>query len=126
MKLGFLLAAALVLLPGATAQAARQATAPRPNVVVIWSDDQTLEEMRFLPKTQALIGREGITFTNYFDSFSLCCPARATFLTGQYAHSNGVEGNTLPNGGYYKLDSSETLPVWLRRAGYRTALVGST
>src|SRR5215208_4731301 len=124
MKLAYLLAGALVLLPGAAAQAAHDATAPRPNIVVVWSDDQTLEEMRFLPKTQALIGREGVTFTNYFDSFSLCCPTRATFLTGQYAHSNGVEGNALPSGGYYKLDSTKTLPVWLQRAGYRTALVG--
>jgi len=117
---------ALLLVHGA-AQAAdrhRAAVAPRPNVVVVWSDDQTLEEMRFLPKTQALIARQGVSFTNYFDSFSLCCPARATFLTGQYAHSNGVQGNTLPNGGYYKLDSTRTLPVWLQRAGYYTAVVG--
>jgi N-acetylglucosamine-6-sulfatase len=120
----YVLAGGLALLPGAAARAADDAVAPRPNIVVIWTDDQTLEEMRFLPKTQALIGREGVTFTNYFDSFSLCCPARATFLTGQYAHSNGVEGNTLPSGGYYKLDSTKTLPVWLQRAGYHTALVG--
>ncbi|MFL5980663.1 MAG: sulfatase [Gaiellaceae bacterium] len=126
MRLRYLAAAGLLLVPGA-AQAARHeldALAPRPNIVVVWTDDQTLEEMRFLPKTQALIGREGVTFTNYFDSFSLCCPARATFLTGQYSHSNGVEGNMLPNGGYYKLDSTRTLPVWLQRAGYYTALVG--
>jgi N-acetylglucosamine-6-sulfatase len=124
MKLTYLLALGLALLPGAAAQAAHDAAAPRPNIVVVWSDDQTLEEMRFLPKTQALIGRQGVTFTNYFDSFSLCCPARATFLTGQYSHSNGVQGNAMPSGGYYKLDSTKSLPVWLQRAGYYTALVG--
>jgi arylsulfatase A-like enzyme len=119
------LLALLLLLPGAAALAAGHAASPaKPNIVVIWTDDETLEEMRFMPKTRALIGDRGVTFDNYFDSFSLCCPARATFLTGQYAHSDGVQGNALPDGGYYKLDSSRTLPVWLQRAGYYTALVG--
>ena len=119
-----LLLAAVMVMPGA-AQAQQPSPSPqRPNVVVIWTDDQTLEEMRFMPKTRALLGAAGVTFTNYFDSFSLCCPARATFLTGQYAHNDGVRSNRLPDGGYYALDSKRTLPLWLQRAGYYTALVG--
>ena len=46
------------------------------------------------------------------------------FLTGQYAHNHGVLSNKAPYGGYYALDSSNTLPVWLKRAGYETILVG--
>ncbi len=125
LKLTYLLAAALVLLPGAAARAAPDAAAPpRPNIVVIETDDQTLEEMRFLPKTQQLLAREGVTFDNFFVSFSLCCPSRASFLTGQYSHNNGVRSNQAPTGGYYSLDSSRTLAVWLRRAGYYTAEIG--
>src|SRR5207237_2691916 len=46
------------------------------------------------------------------------------FRTGQYAHNHGVLSNDPPHGGYYKLKGASTLPVWLQRAGYRTALVG--
>src|SRR5919201_6169251 len=102
----------------------QRSASPRPNIIVIETDDQTLAEMSVLPKTRRLIGDEGATFDNNFDSFSLCCPSRATLLTGQYSHNNGVRGNTPPEGGYYKLDSSNTLAVWLQRAGYYTVHLG--
>src|SRR2546427_12332141 len=89
----------------------------RPNVVVLETDDQTLAEMEMLPNVRHLIGDQGVTFDNNFDSFSLCCPSRASLLTGQYSHNNGVRGNALPAGGYYKLDSTNTLAVWLRNGG---------
>ena len=117
-------AAAVALILGGSAGARSQQPAPRPNIVVIETDDQTLAEMAVLPKTRALIGAEGVTFDNNFDSFSLCCPSRATLLTGQYSHNNGVRGNAAPQGGYYKLDSTNTLAVWLQKAGYYTAHVG--
>lgn len=107
---------------GDSAQAAT--TAPKPNIVVIETDDQTLAEMEVLPSVKRLIGDQGVTFDNNFDSFSLCCPSRATFLTGQYPHNNGVRGNALPEGGYEKLNSANTLPVWLQRAGYYTVHLG--
>ena len=103
-------------------QAAR--AKPRPNVIVIETDDQTQEEMRVMRNTLSLIGAQGTTFDNNFVTLSLCCPSRATFLTGQYAHNNGVLTNAMPTGGFQKLDHTNTLPVWLQRAGYNTALVG--
>jgi arylsulfatase A-like enzyme len=45
-------------------------------------------------------------------------------LTGQYAHNHGVLGNEPPDGGFRKLDSTNTLAVWLQRAGYHTAHLG--
>ena len=88
------------------------------------TDDKTLAEMEVLPNVRRLIGDEGVTFDNNFDSFSLCCPSRATLLTGQYSHNNGVRGNAPPDGGYYKLDSTNTLAVWLKGAGYYTVHLG--
>lgn len=131
-------AAAAVLLAGGAAGApsaaqaaghaapeAKAAASPRPNIVVVLTDDQTVADMRALPKTRALVGRRGTTFADAFASYPLCCPARATLLTGQYAHNHGVLGNLPPLGGYGALRGlANTLPVWLRRAGYTTAHVG--
>jgi N-acetylglucosamine-6-sulfatase len=103
---------------------AHAAAKPRPNVVVIETDDQTVEEMRVMRNTLQLIGAQGTTFDNNFVSLSLCCPSRSTFLTGQYAHNHGVLTNSAPNGGFAKLDHTNTLAVWLQNAGYNTALVG--
>ena len=53
------------------------AASGRPNVLVIMTDDQTVGEMRVLPKTRALLAAEGTTFTNSFVAYPLCCPSRA-------------------------------------------------
>jgi N-acetylglucosamine-6-sulfatase len=96
----------------------------KPNVLVVMTDDQTVESLRVMTNVRALLAGEGTTFENNFASFPLCCPSRSTFLTGQYAHNHTVMGNAAPTGGYEKLDSSNTLPVWLQRAGYRTVHIG--
>jgi arylsulfatase A-like enzyme len=100
------------------------AAAARPNVVVFETDDQTAASLKAMPNVQRLMVDRGASFDNSFVSLALCCPSRATFLTGQYAHNHGVIDNVLPWGGYPKLDGSDTLAVWLRDAGYRTILVG--
>jgi N-acetylglucosamine-6-sulfatase len=95
-----------------------------PNVVVIVTDDQTVRDMSVMPRTRRLLGSRGVTFTNSFVSYPLCCPSRATYLTGQYAHNHGVWGNRPPLGGYGRLREAHTLPVWLQQAGYFTGHVG--
>jgi N-acetylglucosamine-6-sulfatase len=100
------------------------AAGSRPNILVILTDDQRIDEMRVLPRTRALLGERGTTFANSFVAYSLCCPSRSTFLTGQYAHNHGVLGNGPPTGGYPRLDHTNTLPVWLQAAGYYTAHIG--
>ncbi|HKF94448.1 MAG TPA: sulfatase [Gammaproteobacteria bacterium] len=99
-------------------------TATRPNIVVIMTDDQTLESLRVMSKTRTLLGDEGTTFRNFYCSFPLCAPSRATFLTGQYAHNHGVLGNQAPEGGYTALNHNNTLAVWLQDAGYFTSHIG--
>jgi len=105
--------------PSAAAQAAA-----RPNVVVIMTDDMNVSALEVMPNVRRLLAGRGTTFVNSVVSYSLCCPSRSTFLTGQYAHNHGVLGNRPPDGGYVKLRGNETLPVWLQRAGYHTAHIG--
>jgi N-acetylglucosamine-6-sulfatase len=96
----------------------------RPNVVVFMTDDQTLESMRVMRNVNRLLAQKGTTFTQAIVSLALCCPSRATFLTGQYAHNHRVLSNVAPLGGYGRLDHSTALPVWLRRSGYYNVHVG--
>jgi N-acetylglucosamine-6-sulfatase len=118
---------AAVMAPTATAAfspgSTSAAQAP-PNVLVIMTDDQTVESVRVMTNVKRLLRDRGATFANSFVTYALCCPSRATFLTGQYAHNHGVLGNVPPAGGYAKLDHTNTLPVWLQDAGYYTAHLG--
>ncbi|MCW2989447.1 MAG: Arylsulfatase [Solirubrobacterales bacterium] len=113
-----------VLAAALLAPAAGQAAPKRHNVVVIMADDQDFRSMTVMPKTRQLIAGQGTTFDQAIISFPLCCPSRATYYTGQYAHNHGVKWNFFPTGGYYLLKQDEVLPVWLQRAGYRTIHIG--
>src|SRR4051812_21719619 len=89
-----LVCAAVGLAPaGGAAKKPKKKAQRRPNIVLIMADDEALEQQRFMPKTNQLIGGAGVTFDNSFVSYSLCCPSRSTLLTGQYAHNHGVRGN---------------------------------
>jgi arylsulfatase A-like enzyme len=66
----------------------------------------------------------GRRYENAFVPFSVCCPSRASILTGNNAHSHGVWGNKLPIGGAARFNDSSTLATWLDDAGYRTGLFG--
>ncbi|MBD0348122.1 MAG: sulfatase [Thermoleophilia bacterium] len=96
----------------------------RPNIVVVMTDDQTLENMRVMRNVKQLLGKQGATFDEAVVSYALCCPSRATFFTGQYAKNHRVLSNRLPYGGFKRFDHRTALPVWLRRGGYHTAHVG--
>ena len=118
------LALAVALLGALLALATPTPAAARPNVVVVMTDDQDFRSLGAMPQVRSLIAARGTTFQTSLVSYPLCCPSRATFMTGQYAHNHGVKWNNAPNGGYSKLAQAETLPVWLRRAGYRTIHIG--
>jgi N-acetylglucosamine-6-sulfatase len=123
-------AGALVVASGthpATREGQAAVAQARPNVLVVETDDQTAESMRVMQNVNSLIGGQGATFTNSFVNYSLCCPSRSTFLTGQYEHNHGVLGNTGPNGGFGRFEAlhgDNNLAVWLHDAGYHTALIG--
>jgi N-acetylglucosamine-6-sulfatase len=101
------------------------AAAKAPNVVVVMTDDERYDDMATMPRTRRLIGEAGVTFTRYFASYPVCCPARATFFTGQYAQNHDVRClYPACGGGYGKLNQRSYLPVWLEDAGYATAHIG--
>ena len=96
-----------------------------PNIVRILTDDQDMSSMAVMTKTQALLGARGVTYTNAVVNLSLCCPSRATLLTGQYAHNHKVWDNGGPLGGYLHFANADnSLAPWLHAAGYQTAHVG--
>src|SRR5437764_3995712 len=88
------------------------------------TDDQALADVAKMPNVRRLLAARGTTFADAVDSFPLCCPSPATFITGQYAHNHGAFGNFYPYGWYGMKGRANTLPAWLQRAGYRTALIG--
>lgn len=109
---------------GATDVLHTETGARRPNVLVIMTDDQTLESVRVMDNVKSRLMGEGTTFSSAYVSFPNCCPSRATYLTGQYAHNTGVKDNVPPLGGYTKLRADDTVALALQRSGYYTAHVG--
>jgi N-acetylglucosamine-6-sulfatase len=100
---------------------------PRPNILVVLTDDQTLDTLptdpAAMPWLQSQIADPAghwIWFPNAVVSTPLCCPSRATILTGEFDTRTHVRTNL--DGPL--LDDTDTLPVWLDRAGYTTGLVG--
>lgn len=98
----------------------------KPNIILILSDDQPDDTLKYIPLIRDRLGNQGMTFTNAFVTTGLCCPSRTSVLTGQYTHNHGVWKNRPPLGGaqQFKGHDKETLPVWLKQAGYKTGLFG--
>ncbi len=97
----------------------------QPNIVVFLTDDQTVHDLRVMTETLALLGEEGMTFTQSVVNLPVCCPSRATLLTGQHASNHGVLRNGGFQGGFDGFDDQEhTLPTALQDVGYDTIFVG--
>jgi N-acetylglucosamine-6-sulfatase len=118
---------ALIFLVGA-AIATREArgAASGPNVIFILTDDMTSSELAGMPNVESLRAAQGTTFNKAYISFPLCCPSRATMMSGQYMHNHGVHGNFPPNGGWpvFRPHESNDLPVWLHQDGYYNVHIG--
>jgi arylsulfatase A-like enzyme len=102
------------------------ATADRPNIVFILTDDQRWDSVRgIMPVVEHELLDKGLEFRNTFASNPLCCPSRATIFTGLYAHTHGVWDNENgPHGGFEAMPDDSTIATWLDDAGYNTALIG--
>lgn len=113
-----------VSVAGGAAEPAGAGAAKPPNVVVVMTDDQHQTSLAAMDQVQSKLVGKGTTFANSFTNWPLCCPSRATFYSGQYAHNHGVLGNGEPQGGFANFDDSNALPLWMQEAGYRTIQIG--
>ncbi|MCW2951432.1 MAG: sulfatase [Conexibacter sp.] len=104
-----------------------QPAAQQPNVVFVLTDDLDTSLVRYMPHVQEL-ARRGVSFSNYFVTDSLCCPARASIFTGRFPHNTGVFTNSGADGGWNVFhdrgNENATFATSLQSAGYRTALMG--
>ncbi|MFL6279322.1 MAG: sulfatase [Vicinamibacterales bacterium] len=100
------------------------ATDSRPNIIFIMSDDHAAHaisaygsRVNQTPNIDRL-AREGMLLRNVFVTNSICTPSRASILTGQYSHLNGVPV-------FNRFDSSRTtVATLLQQGGYYTGMVG--
>ncbi len=121
-------AAVLVLIAVGILSSSPVRSAEQPNILFIMSDDHAahaigayggrLAGLDPTPNIDRLAG-EGMRFNNAFCTNSICTPSRATLLTGQYSHVNGVRtlnGSLEPEKQY--------LAKLVKNAGYETAMIG--
>lgn len=118
--------ALLAVVAGALAAGTAQGAPSQKNVIFILTDDMTSSELAGMPNVMSEIAGQGTTFNRAYISFPLCCPSRATMMSGQYMHNHGVHGNFPPNGSWLKFRSHESndLPVWLHDDGYYNVHIG--
>jgi arylsulfatase A-like enzyme len=98
----------------------------RPNILYIHSHDtgryvQPYGYAVATPHIQQL-AEEGILFRQAYSASPTCSPSRATLLTGQYPHSNGMLG--LAHRGFSLYDYGHHVLHTLRKEGYISALAG--
>jgi len=122
----------------------------RPNIIVILTDDVSVDmidlllENNMMPNLQKYVIDDGTTFSNSFVTSPLCCPSRATTLTGLYPHNheilfnfpvfenvtkivNGIEVEVMQKiakGGFEDFNDSSTIATWLKKGGYHTGYIG--
>ncbi|MCC6849914.1 MAG: sulfatase [Deltaproteobacteria bacterium] len=106
----------------------------RPNILFILTDDQRWDTTGpvhapggatdVMARTRAELAASGLDFRAAFVTTPLCCPSRASILSGQYAHRTGVYKNGGDNGGADDFADASTIATWLQGAGYRTSLIG--
>ncbi len=120
-SVGAVAAPAVAPRPASAAQGVQAA----PNIVLIIMDDMRVDDLSWMPTVVDQIAGLGMSYTDYYDPASLCCPARASILRGQYPHNTGILTNSQPDGGWVgslNIDSS-TIATWLDPT-YATGYVG--
>lgn len=101
----------------------------KPNIVIFYVDDLGYGDLSSYGMTTTQtpnidqLAQQGIRFTDAHSSAATCTPSRYSLLTGQYAFRNNAA--ILPGDAPLIIDHTKaTLPKMLKRAGYKTAVVG--
>jgi N-acetylglucosamine-6-sulfatase len=102
-------------------------TEKKPDIVFILLDDLRYDAMSFMdhpyiqtPNMDQLRAR-GAWIKNAFVTTSICCPSRASFLTGTYASRHGVIDNETAE---YDPEITPPVSMYLQEVGYKTAMIG--
>jgi|HubBroStandDraft_1064217.scaffolds.fasta_scaffold86063_1 N-acetylglucosamine-6-sulfatase len=100
---------------------------PRPNILFVLTDDLSWDLVSHMANVRAM-QKQGITFSHYFVTDSLCCPSRSSIFTGKYPHNTGVFTNFSPEGGYAAFERGKneltTFATSLAREGYHEKMMG--
>jgi len=108
-----------ILVAASAALAFSAAAEAKPNLLLIVTDDQRYDSLSVMPSTRANFD---VPFRTAIVTTPLCCPSRASILTGEYAHNHGVTTN---NGASVFIPrADESLGSWLQEEGYFTGFVG--
>jgi arylsulfatase A-like enzyme len=91
----------------------------RPNILLINTDDQRFDTMKFMPKTVSWM-KGAHVYDKFQVAIPSCCPSRADLISGRFPHNDGVRHQA----DALNLDMSATMEAYLRTAGYRTAMAG--
>jgi N-acetylglucosamine-6-sulfatase len=123
LALGLLLGLAAGCTPGAAPAAKEDKT----NIVMVLTDDLSMNLVQYMPHVLAL-EKQGTTFADYTVTDSLCCPSRSSIFSGRFPHDTGIYTNGGKDGGFQTFKSrgeeSSTFATDLQKAGYRTAMMG--
>ncbi len=113
-----------------SAQLQPRGTRPKPNILYIMSDDHAANAVSSYGSRLAAVfktpnidrlGEEGIRLNNFFSTNALCTPARASLMTGQYSHTNGVR---MLEDAWHPENGGPNLAELLHQADYQTAIFG--
>jgi len=132
MKHQSLFIRAVVILTAGLFFVTQAKAADKPNIIVIMADDLGYGDIGCYgakPKNLKTphidkLAAGGIRFTSGYCSASTCTPTRFSFLTGKYAFRQAGTGIAPPNGPAVIKPGPETLPSLLKKAGYKTAVIG--
>jgi uncharacterized sulfatase len=100
---------------------------PRPNILLYISDDHGIDYVGCYGNTAVrtpnidALARQGMKFTRVFAASPTCSPSRCAMFTGLYPQRNGTMGNHTDC-----FPGIESLPRWLRKAGYRVVAAAKT
>ncbi len=105
-----------------------ESPAEPPNLIFVLTDDLDFASAQKMPEIGSLLVDEGLSFERAFVSHPVCCPSRATILTGLYDHNHNVISNNYPSGGFQKFvdegHEENSIAVRLQEEGYKTGFFG--
>jgi N-acetylglucosamine-6-sulfatase len=127
-SVAFLVGGLLGFAPAQQEANAQSSTTEQPNIIFVLTDDLDYASAFKMPEITSLLVDQGTSFEKAFMSHPICCPSRATILTGLYDHNHEVFANRPPSGGFEKFVSEgheeNTIGVGLQEGGYQTAFFG--